>query len=63
MIRLCAYLAKSCGIPGCPHANESVVVPAALSWNRLSCAQIPLPAVPDLPIVLWCEFTLRISIP
>ena len=50
-------------MPGWPPANESVVTPVELSRKRLSCAHVPLPAVPDMPIVLWCESQLRISIP
>ena len=38
-------------------------MPVELWWNLLSCDQTPLPAVPDEPMLLSCEFELRISIP
>ncbi len=39
-------------MPGWPGANESLAMPAALSWNFESCVHVPLPAVPDEPSVL-----------
>ena len=39
------------------------MTPVALWWKRLSCAHVPLPAVPDIPIVLWWELQLRMMIP
>src|SRR3954465_10272234 len=57
------HFEQSCGMPGCPGANESFATPAPLSWRCESCVHVPLPAVPDDPSVLPYELMRRISMP